>query len=75
MANNGQKFQVHLDGIELPDEVVQRIDAAIRKAVLSELATVNLNGRSVDLLRRGFSVAPLGEPGHPQGLQVRKMEA
>ncbi len=31
--------------------------------------------RSADLLSRGFSVVPLGEPGHPQGVQVRKMEA
>ncbi|MEU9273015.1 hypothetical protein AB0E04_47735 [Streptomyces sp. NPDC048251] len=74
MPNKGQKFQVDIDGIDLPDEVVQRIDAAVRKAVLTELATVNLDGRSVDLLGQGFSVESLGQPGHPQGLRVKKME-
>ncbi|WP_326581901.1 hypothetical protein OG250_23670 [Streptomyces sp. NBC_00487] len=74
MPNKSQKFQVDIDGIDLPDEVVQRLDAAVRKAVLIELAAVNLDGRSVDLLGQGFAVESLGRPGHTQGLRVRTME-
>ncbi len=67
MSNKGQKFQVDIDGIDLPDEVVQRIDSAIRKAVLTELATVEL--------ARSFAVEPLGGPGHLQGLVIRAARA
>lgn len=49
--------------------MVQRVDAAVRKAVLIELATVHLDGRSIDLLGQGFSVESLGRPGYPQGLR------
>ncbi|GGP34812.1 hypothetical protein ACWDY7_01220 [Streptomyces calvus] len=74
MANNGgQQFRVELDGIDLSDEVVQRIDNALRKAVLTELATVNLGGRAVDLLGTGLSVDRIAEGGHTQGIRVRKV--
>ena len=75
MPNRGQKFQVDIDGIDLPDEVVQRIDASIRKAVLTELATVNLHGRSTDLLGQGLAVESLGAPGHTQGIRVKQAKA
>ncbi|MEU8992870.1 hypothetical protein AB0C98_41920 [Streptomyces sp. NPDC048558] len=75
MPNTEQKFQVHIDGIDLPEEVVQRIDGAIRKAVLTELATVNLHGRSTDFLGQGFAVESLGGPGHLQGLRVKEARA
>lgn len=67
MPNKSQKFQVDIDGIDLPDEVVQRLDAAVRKAVLIELAAVNLDGRSVDLLGQGFAVESLGRRGTHKG--------
>lgn len=75
MVKKGQKFEVDIDGIDLPDELVQRIDSAIRKAVLTELATVDLNGRSIDLLREGLALESLGLPGHTQGVHIRKAPA
>ncbi|MEU7070384.1 hypothetical protein AB0B30_18980 [Streptomyces narbonensis] len=74
MAKDGvQEFRVEIDGIDLPDEVLQRIDDAVRKAVLGELATVNFGGRGVDLLRAGLAVDRIGEGGDPQGIRVRQV--
>ncbi|WPO70071.1 MULTISPECIES: hypothetical protein [unclassified Streptomyces] len=75
MPSKGQRFQVDIDGIDVPDEVVRAIDAAIRKAVLTELATIDLHGRATDLLGEGMAVESLGGPGHTQGIRVRKAKA
>lgn len=69
----GREFRVEIEGIDLPDEVLQRIDDAVRKAVLMELATVNLGGRGVDLLGAGLAVDRIGEGGDPQGIRVRQV--
>jgi hypothetical protein len=37
-------FSVRLDGLDLPSDVTSRIGAAIRRAVLVELADVDLRG-------------------------------
>lgn len=74
MVAKSQKLQVEIDGIELPDEVVQRIDAALHRAVLTELAAMNLNGQTTDILSQGFAVQSLGVPARPQGIRVRATE-
>ncbi len=74
MPNNGQQFRVEIDGIDLPDEVLQRVDNAVRKAVLAELATVNLGGQTVDLLSEGLTVDRIREGGHLQGFRVRQAQ-
>ncbi|MFF2196949.1 hypothetical protein [Streptomyces sp. NPDC058157] len=70
-----QEFRVQIDGLELSDELVQRIDDAVRKAVLNELASVDLlrTGTSVDLLNEGFTAAKIGG-GSTQGIHVRPAE-
>ena len=40
----GSEFQVKLDGLKLPADAEARITVAIRKAVLSELAGLDLGG-------------------------------
>ncbi|MFE9823684.1 hypothetical protein ACFYSH_16350 [Streptomyces sp. NPDC005791] len=71
-ASRRQEFRIEIDGIEFPDDVVQRIDGALRSAVLLELAKVNLGGRSVDLLGEGMSITRMG--GNPQGYRVKMVE-
>ncbi|MEV4925434.1 hypothetical protein [Streptomyces roseoverticillatus] len=73
MANKGQQFRVEFEGISLPDEVVQRIDAAIRKAVLTELATVDIQARAHDLLAEDLTIGRIGGGG-TQGIRVRQVE-
>ncbi|MFF7730889.1 hypothetical protein [Streptomyces sp. NPDC008001] len=73
MANKGQQFRVEFEGISLPDEVVQRIDAAIRKAVLTELATVDIQAQAQDLLAEDLTIGHIGG-GHTQGIRVRQVE-
>ncbi|WP_369153327.1 hypothetical protein [Streptomyces sp. R17] len=76
--SRSNNFRVEISGIELPADLVQRIEAAIRKSVLTELATVNLQGKAVDLLAqplvmrsRGFD--PVGGSSTP-GIDVRLEE-
>ncbi|WP_369780693.1 hypothetical protein [Streptomyces sp. R33] len=68
-----QEFRVEIDGIALPDELVQRIDAAVRRAVLQELAAANLGGTSEDLLSEGLTISALAAVGGhgTQGIRVR----
>jgi len=54
----GHQFLVGINGIQLPSEAVDRINRAIQKAVLIELASVDLGA--------GFNVllsAPVGNGG------------
>ncbi|MFC9498437.1 hypothetical protein [Streptomyces sp. NPDC056982] len=78
--NRRQEFRVEIDGLELSAELVQRIDDAVCKAVLHELASVDLlqTGTSVDLLNEGFAAARIlqgAEGDRPQGLHVRSAAA
>ena len=62
------QFSVAID-LELPSDVVKRITAAIQKAVLLELATVDLrSGFNVDFLG-GAGGARLPN-GSTQGIQI-----
>lgn len=72
MPKSGQEFRVEFEGISLPDEVVQRVDAAIRKAVLTELATFDIQARSFDLLAEDVTIGRIGG-GHTQGIRVRQV--
>ncbi|WP_058043743.1 hypothetical protein [Streptomyces roseifaciens] len=74
MPNKGQQFRVDFEGISLPDEAVQRIEAAIRKAVLTELATVDVQAQTLDLLADDLTIGRIGG-GHTQGIRVRLVEA
>lgn len=42
-ATPKNQFTVNLEGLNLPDEHMARINAAIQSAVLQELATLNFN--------------------------------
>ncbi|UQX04752.1 hypothetical protein [Streptomyces sp. RerS4] len=70
--NRRKEFRVEIDGLELSDELIQRIDDAVRKAVLRELASVDLlqTGTSVDLLSEGFTATGI-RGGSTQGIHVR----
>jgi hypothetical protein len=75
-SNDRHQFIVEIDGIKLPEEVVQLIDTALRSTLLQELASVNLNGKSVDLLREGVVASPIMAEGggHTQGVRVKRAE-
>ena len=74
-SNRRHEFRVEIEGIELPDDVLQRINNAVRSAVLGELSAVNLQGRTADLLAEGLAVKALsaggGHGGSTQGVRVR----
>lgn len=79
-SNRRQEFRVEIDGIQLSGEVLERINGAVRKAVLHELASVNLQGSSIDLLAgEGLTVSAIqgggGGGGGTQGIRVRPTEA
>jgi hypothetical protein len=42
-ADPGQQFTVSLEGVQLPPEVVERIHRAVHRAVLSEIADIDLS--------------------------------
>lgn len=66
--NRRHEFRVEIDGLELSDEVLRRIDGAVRRAVLHEIASVDLlkDGRSVDLLAEGLTASSIGGTGVPR---------
>ncbi|THA29627.1 hypothetical protein [Streptomyces sp. A1547] len=74
-SNKRHEFSVQIEGIELPDDVVQRIDGAVRRAVLAELASVNLEGQAFDLVADDFAARrlhiPEGLGAHTQGVRVK----
>jgi hypothetical protein len=77
-SNRRHEFRVEIEGIELPDDVLQRINSAVRQAVLTELSAVNLQGRTADLLAEGLAVKAIGPgAGHggTQGVHVRPQPA
>jgi hypothetical protein len=74
-SNKRQEFRVEIDGLDLAEEVVQRINDAVRRVVLHELAAISPAGssRSVDLLGKGFTARGI-EHGGTQGIRVRSAE-
>lgn len=57
MAKN--QFVVDLGTLKLTDEEHQRINAAIQKAVVGELATVNTSNRFALFPLRRFTIGPI----------------
>lgn len=68
------RFRVDISGIELPAELVQRIEAAIRKTVITELATVNLQGKAFDLLAQPLVMRNIDDGSSTSGIDVRVEE-
>lgn len=73
MSRNNH-FRVEISGIELPADLVQRIEAAIRKSVLTELATVNLQGKVFDLLAQPVVMRSIDDGSSTSGIDVRVEE-
>lgn len=65
---NRQEFSVVIDGIMLQPEIAERINRAIQKAVLHEMANIDTRG---DLNVR---LAAAGNGGSTDGIWVRFQE-
>jgi hypothetical protein len=63
LAPRGSAFAVRFDGIELSPELTDRIAGAVRRAVLSELAELDLTS---GVRLQGLRV----EDGPTQGIQI-----
>ncbi|MBV8216663.1 MAG: hypothetical protein JOZ08_25885 [Verrucomicrobia bacterium] len=44
---SNHEFKVVIDGFDLPDELASRINKAVQRAVLEELASADLGGKDV----------------------------
>jgi len=77
-SNANSTFEITIDGIALPEETVARINGALQRAVLAELASIDLRGN--DLVFRpimGQMVTEresLGGGGTTGGIQIRVVE-
>lgn len=70
-SQRAQEFKISLEGAELPAEVIDRIHKALHRAVLQELADVDLGPRqgvrSIELDRSSAR----GPGGKTDGIDVR----
>lgn len=57
-----QEFRVGISGVRLPAEAAERINRAVQKAVLMELAGLNL--------KVGLGIRFVGNGGGTQGIEV-----
>ena len=58
-TKSNHQFMVNLDGLNLSEDHLQRINQAVQKAVITELAVIDLNVRQGGLLAR-FDVRTRG---------------
>ena len=70
-SRSGQEFRVSFEGMELPPEAVELITHAIQKAVLAELAGMDLPAGS-EIRSAGFETRFLGSGGGggTQGMRI-----
>ena len=77
-SNTKHTFTVAIDGIALPEETVARINDALQRAALTEIASVDLRGN--DLVFRPIMAqlvsdrAAIGGGGTTGGAQLQIME-
>jgi hypothetical protein len=51
-TKSSHQFTVNLDGLNLPEQHLQRVNMAIQKSVMTELAGIDLNVKQGGLLGR-----------------------
>jgi hypothetical protein len=75
------EFRVSIDGIDIDEATLSRINSALQKALLNEITSINLGTRELayrpimsQLISRDAS-AKMGNGGSTGGIAVRAIEA